>query len=387
MSDVVANFLNRGRDQGIYWYGKLSEVPSRRGIILRYEAKLGNAITHKFAHFETPVQIFNYIKTFPSEIRCFHEVVEGSRDVSKMRFDIDADNLTPEMYSYLSGEVLYSLICAIYAWNPSLKIIIYTSCCPYIRKVSYHVILPEVVGKHHQLSKLYKEIVSRVPIELHKYIDEKVYSSVKSLRMAYSTKPGETRYKVPLSVFQWKDLTLHFPYRYTSDGQLDTLTMFEDSLLNCCNDTKVVLTYPEPEEKDDDYTCTASEAEIIAMAKVEGNFKFRSRKGNIYNLDNIDKSRNCSVCNRKHGGGNADGADNAYLKVERDGTVKFKCFRDKEGRFRIVGKVNVNITGTVGVSNEPIIQQEAETIYKPRTSLLDLISLARNDVTTYKRYT
>jgi hypothetical protein len=326
------------------------------------------------------------MKIFPPEIRCFHEVVEGIRDVSKMRFDIDADNLTSEMYAYLSGEILYSLICAIYAWNPALKIIIYTSCCPYIHKISYHVILPEVVGKHHQLAKLYKEIVSRVPVELQNYIDAKVYSSVKSLRMIYSTKPGETRYKSPLPLFQWKGLSLQFPYRYTSDGQIDPLTMFEDSLLNCCNDTKIVLTYPEPEQVDDDYICTANEAEIITMAKVEGNFKFRCRTGNsIYNLDNIEKYRNCSLCNRTHGKDGAGGADNAYLKVERDGTVKFKCFRNKEGKFRVVGKVSVNVTDSAVSS--PVISEEPETVYKPRTCLSDLIGIARNDSTTYKPYT
>lgn len=385
---ALTSFL-AGSFYGKTWYSKLAEVPSRRGIILRLEMKYKDTIMHKFSHFETPVEIFNYVKKVPPEIRCFHEVVEGERSISKMRFDVDIKDLNPEQYSFLVGEAVYQLLLSIYTWNSSVTVLIYQSCCPVIRKVSYHVILPEIVGKHYQLQQLYKEICGCMPQEYSQYIDHEIYSKVKSLRLVYSTKPGESRYKVPVDLFSWKDMNIAFPWPLDGSGNRDALTTFEDSLLMCCNRTKVVLDYPEPIKYNTvDYTCNASDKEILALAIPEGDFTLREKKSSNFFILNRVKTKDsnrpqvpCSICKDVHDN------DNPYIYVLADGSVKYKCRRNKDNLSKILGVVSVTVSGTSIIPSTPTVAERQTVILKPKTCLTDLVSLARNDASTYKPYT
>ncbi len=381
MSSAIQTFLYNSHLYGKQWYDRLLQVPSRRGIVVRMDIKTHDGERHKFTHFETPAELFHYLQRMPREIRCVHEVVEGERAASKMRFDIDVkDVYDPQQYSYLVGQVLYDLLVAIGKVYPQTLVLIYDSSSIQYGKVSYHVILPEIVGKHYQLQMLYSTIMQYVPQNTRGYIDHEIYSKTKSLRILGCTKPGEMRYKVPLSSFTWMGATMNFPFRYKNTGERDDLAMFEDSLLTCLNQTKLVLDTPEPEKYDvGEIEHSASDKEILQMAASEGKFTLREKKSATLYVLNRECGGRCNICNVIHDN------DNPFVYIKPNGVVMYSCRRNKEKRKKEIG--HVNITSTSYVQTPEIPQTNETPLPKLMTSLNDLISLARNDLSTYKRYT
>lgn len=147
----------------------------------------------RFNMFPSPLEFKKFESSVMDHEKCFYEVILGKRP-RKPYFDIDVslkdhpDVTTGKMNDliYLLNENIKELLSE---YKP--KIMVFESHIE--TKLSYHIVVDNVVLQTNEDSRLFSEKV--LPVDMKEFADTKVYNTVQQLRIINSTKWGKTNKK------------------------------------------------------------------------------------------------------------------------------------------------------------------------------------------------
>lgn len=264
----------------------------------------------------------------PTE-RCFYEVITGER-LSKMRFDIERECESLEQRTAYEGKLLRSILRAIAKTSPELvdedgylsNIRVYESHRDF--KVSFHVVLLNVVGTNLALKEYYYKVLDNVRDAYKSNIDKAVYSSFQQFRLYGSTKLGKIANKklwigdVDYDICKYSMLK-------APESRTECIQEFQKSLLSMVHANPIILktTTVKPEHLNTGVTLSDLKVELDDLQKVLSSFgslKIGSEKDNIISVENKG-GYTCPTCNRVHEN------ENPYLVIGED-SVLFFCRRN-----------------------------------------------------------
>lgn len=264
----------------------------------------------------------------PTE-RCFYEVAPGER-LSKMRFDIERECESLEERTAYEGKLLRSIIRAIGKTSPEYldedgyltEARVYQSHRDF--KVSYHVVLLNVVGTNLALKEYYYRVLENVSDAYKSNIDKAVYSSFQQFRLYGSTKLG----KIANKKLWIGEVNVKDRYKYKSPkepkSRLEDIAEFQKSLLSMVPANPIILktTSVKPEHLDTSVSLSDLKVELDDLQNVLSSFgglKIGSEKDNIISVENKG-GYDCPVCKRVHE------HENPYLVITEE-SVLFFCRR------------------------------------------------------------
>ncbi len=195
-----------------------------------------------FRYFSDREIAYNYLQSLNPSDRCMFEVFLGERQ-QKAHFDIDV-SAQPDA-ELKARAVISHVVNSLIELKVSLRSIrLYQSSAPDSTadsKQSYHLL----VTNYHCLNSTHAKSLwtycqNRLPEDLKKYLDEKVYSSIQQFRLLGHTKPGQQRHKKLLK--QWN----HDGMTVTGDHPYSDYEQFLESLVSFVKEDSVLL--PQPEE-------------------------------------------------------------------------------------------------------------------------------------------
>lgn len=326
------------------WHYKVEPIRDKQIIVaLEYFNTKKQKSGRKFGSFRNYNALYEFVLGSNKRFRHLYEVIKGI-ELAKMRYDVDLMADSTESYNEQRKVILYRLIKAFQHVHNELtgqncEYIVYSSCSA--PKVSYHVILPTVIGYHYQLDEFYSQTITHLnkhyPLENEKLkykniIDSSIYKSLQNFRILYCCKAGKDRYKKILSSFDYNDIS----YKFNDRGDKDN---FYDSLSGYINRKDVLkLTFERKQINVEETQLDIDHAEIMALVENIGSFTLREINGGLIILTKNAKHAcpTCSVGEYKHVHDN----ENPYLHVSKYGDVWFDCRRNPDKKRTYLGTIN-----------------------------------------------
>lgn len=297
----------------------------------------------KYTFYRSPLLLFRAILSLNPNLRCVYEIIKGEK-FQKPYYDIDIalkDDPFDERYSHTKEEKFMIAkkiveLCkkSLMKIRPQIKesdFLVLSSHSD--AKRSYHIIVDRWCVQSSTLNKeLYEEMIQNIPIDMRKYIDNKMYKSIQQFRTFLSSKCGKNR---PLIVD--KDNSTWEP-----DGELPSFNVlvreiFIASLITYTDNCTVL----PMEIKEKTHTVNSKELDNDDYKKIMKAFdNFCDRNAfdvgsNTNNFISLKRKRPtfCTVCNRTHEN------ENPFLFVgPTSGNIYFNCRRG-EGSITI-GNLN-----------------------------------------------
>lgn len=297
----------------------------------------------KYTFYRSPLLLFRALLSLNPNVRCIYEIIKGEK-FQKPYYDIDIalkDDPFDEKYSHTKEEKIVIAtkivdLCkkSLMKIRPQIKesdILVLSSHSDLKR--SFHIIVDRWCVQSSTLNKeLYEEMIQNIPMDIRKYIDNKMYKSIQQFRTFLSSKCGKNR---PLIVD--KDNSMWQP-----DGEILSFNVlvreiFIASLITYTDNC--ILIPMEIKEKVQNVNSKELENEdYIKIMKAFDNFPDRnsfeigSTSNNFISLKR-KRPTFCSVCNRTHEN------ENPFLFVgPTSGNIYFNCRRG-EGSITI-GNLN-----------------------------------------------
>lgn len=319
-----------------------------------------------FAVFRSAHQFLNYIADTPIMKRCYFEIIRGSH-AQKHYVDIDiplVDDDFTEKYSHTKEEKQNIALKVVKMYVDILlelkkeislyDVLVFNSNSDLKR--SYHIIIDRwYLPSATQNKELFRQVMERIPLQYHKYFDDRMYKSIQQFRTMFSTKCGKNRFKVIDKQSTWK---------LSSDYQNDTMKvreLFYASLVtevigNCkmmSFDYKEKIAYVPSREINN------IELEIVIRAfrqnfKDASTFDVREPKDSLIPLLRR-RSSYCDVCQKNHD------SENPYLYVNFQNKLFYNCHRNDKSVF--LTDLNTAEDGSI-VNNKG---DEPSTVYVPPT--------------------
>lgn len=357
------------------WHYKVEPVRNKPIIVaLEYFNVRKQKTGRKFSSFRNYNTLYEFVVGTNKRFRHLYEVIKGI-ELAKMRYDVDLVAANTENYNLQRKIILYRLIKAFTFVHKELtgqncEYIIYSSCSD--PKISYHVILPTVVGYHYQLDEFYSRTVDYLnkhyPLQEEnlKYkniIDASIYKSLQNFRILYCCKAGKDRYKKILTKFEYNDIV----YRFVDEGDKNN---FYNSLSSYVNKENVfLLPFERKQINIQESELDIDHAEIMALVQHIGNFTIREISGGLIILTKIGNyiCPTCSSGAYKHVHEN----ENPYLHVSKHGDVWFDCRRNPDGKKTHLGIVNTIDLSDINLDeldDEDEVVQEKELTPKSRVA-------------------
>jgi len=319
------------------WHYRVAPIRENKIIIVfEYVSKKSskNLTSRKFASFSSYEDVYSFVYSSNNTYRTFYELIKGE-ELSKMRYDVDFIAFTLEEYNFERKEVLYELISSLSKLTSS-PFVIYSSCN--YPKISYHVIVLNIVGYSYQLQNFYNCTLLNMNKKYAKMIDVSIYKKLQNFRILSCTKAGKLRYKKILSKFEYKDINYSFI-------RADSFKVFLDSLSSYTTGEEEKLTYSPPPKKSYDNNISVEEDQIMKLISTLGEFSIKENRGTLLILKRHASSY-CSICDREHE------KENPYAYVNSQGEVYFDCRRDIAQRKLYVGNVNFSFNEETEIINE-----------------------------------
>lgn len=366
------------------WHYKVEPIRDKPIIVaLEYFNSKKQKTGRKFGTFRNYKSLHEFVLGSNKLFRHLYEIIKGT-ELSKMRYDVDllADSL--DDYNEQRKIILYRLIKAFTFVHNELtgkdcEYIIYSSCSA--PKVSYHVILPTVVGYHYQLDEFYSRTISYLNkhysldngiLNYKNIIDASVYKSLQNFRILYCCKAGKDRYKKILSKFEYNDIS----YKFNDRGDKDN---FYDSLSSYINREDIFkLTFERKQINIDETELDIDHAEIMNLVENIGNFTIREISGGLVILTKIGSyiCPTCSVGDYKHVHDN----ENPYLHVNKYGEVHFDCRRNPDRKKTYLGIVNTVDLSEINI--EDIDYEETDEVMENITSVNHVSIPSNKEIST-----
>lgn len=327
-NNIIFNSRLHGKD----WHYKVAPIRDKN-IIVSFEYVWKIKTSRKFVACESYDDLFTLVEHTSENYRNFYEIIKGE-EYSKMRYDVDYVATSDEDYQYMRKEILYNILKAIIKVK-NTRYIIYTSCsCP---KVSYHIILPDIVGYSYQLEEFYRNTILSIDKDFKENMknvfdqmfDSSIYKSLQNFRLLFCTKPGKNRYKKILSSFVYKDIN----YVFTSKGSIK-LDFFESLSYYVTGDEEALTTEKKEKIYDIGNYPDVNAEMVLEYVSMIGSFTVTSVKGGLVILKKLSPY-DCPVCNRTHE------SENPYAFVSINGDIYFDCRRSSNKRKLLLGNIDI----------------------------------------------
>ena len=211
------------------WYYTLdSSLISRGHLLMCY---MPNEKTRLYSNFKDSIEFGTYYYNMEEKDRHFYEIIPGNLP-QKPFYDLDIDDLNTNPQNILEIVIEYiidSFLSINIVLDIEKHILVFNSHGP--TKYSYHIIIDKYCFSDIEEAKYsFERLYSKLPKEVSKFVDKKVYTRNRQFRIVDSSKVGSTRFKRYQQEFSYKSNTVL--QETAEDPHIRTLEILNKSLIS-----------------------------------------------------------------------------------------------------------------------------------------------------------
>lgn len=321
-------------------------------IIICLERESNNSLytdpIKNFAVFNSLFELTKFCADTPFLKRSFYEIIRGNCS-QKHYVDIDIelkDDNFVEKYHHsieekinISNVIVQEYISAIIKLKPEISpndILVFNSNSD--NKRSYHIVIDRwYFPSATQNKEFFNECMELIPLQHHKYFDDRMYKSIQQFRLYLSTKCGKNRFKKLDSQSTWKYLD------EISNQNMLIREIFNASLITSVSNDCRLMNFICREKNENVASRNLENRELnliydlFSRFKDANSFEIQPLKGSVIPLKR-KCSTFCNICQRVHDN------ENAFIYLSFDNNLYFNCRRNDSSE--ILGNIystNINL--------------------------------------------
>lgn len=333
-------FYRMVKNEGKYtMFDKYPEDTLEDKLVVSLQRTMNGNLTRLFTVFESYTEFANYQSRVPPENRCFYELILAAQH-QKPHFDLDmnlkdnSDGDIDNVISHVVDGIFKVAIGMGKHLDPRRDVIVCTSHGG--DKRSAHIVIDRYCHRsNEEAGEFYRMVISHVPSELHKFVDDSVYSTRQQFRMLGSQKTGSGRVKTFCKEWHYHGKLIVHNTRDVPRSINRDMVFLSRSLVTMtygCKMLLVIVAKParktfSSEDLTKDEIETATKIVKDHINNFDSTFTIRGVKGRMILLRKLCPYE-CKVCHRHHDN------ENPLIIVREDGRIDFYCRR---------GRASVNI--------------------------------------------